>query len=700
VTALKKTYRSRFAVFTIVVSSCTGGSAEPAPDGGVAVADSGSSDGSSDTSGSSDGISDVVTITPDAVLANTDGLAGPGAGRGLLDEWPIITPGAESRLFSSFDRTGGNNDGFLGTYSTLYLLPSGEHVIMDAFGPGRLNTLWFTSGESGFGRLALGRIRIYVDDEQKPRVEAEANELFSGQTPGFPGDLVFNNTRSTGGYVSWVRIPFASRLVITTEQEPFFYSAQYDSLPEDVRSWSPGDRDTRWSDIFASASVRWDEETADGRLTGLVGIPLVHSQAGSGVIDAIVFQPLGQSDLHGARIRITWDDEDVPGVDTPLGMFFGSGLGEASVKSVALRMSPGLYQNRFPMPFWKGFRLEITGIMGTLRIRVNAQRFDPSTAGHLRAVFNDVPLTTQPADFEYVSFVGAGKLVGTVLTVEPPNPSTDKRWWEGDLRSYADGRRTPGLHGTGHEDDFLGGWSNEFFDGPFSLPLHGEPATQIFDRNGQFNGNVTLYRLWPGIPFLNQVTHSVEHGAGNTSAVHYSAVTFLYAQPRSWLSQTDKLTICDDQARQSHSYSVNGEGARLAINSTFEGRGAAVVIPGCYATHTGPASFSMAVDSANEGILLRRMFDQSNGPQRAAVSVDGRAVGTWYIAETNKSARWAERDFFLPSRVTSGKARLTVLVEPIGTGPSWGAAEYRTLSVVPARGRGLGATDRSDGGTE
>jgi hypothetical protein len=57
---------------------------------------------------------------------------------------PNIYPNVQSYYLSSYDRTGGNDDGFRGTYSQLYVDDNGEHVIFDANGPGCVYNLWFT----------------------------------------------------------------------------------------------------------------------------------------------------------------------------------------------------------------------------------------------------------------------------------------------------------------------------------------------------------------------------------------------------------------------------------------------------------------------------------------------------------------------------------------------------------------------------
>lgn len=57
---------------------------------------------------------------------------------------PYIYSNAESYYLSSYDRTGGNDDGFRGTYSQLYIDDKGEHVIFEEDGPGCIYNFWFT----------------------------------------------------------------------------------------------------------------------------------------------------------------------------------------------------------------------------------------------------------------------------------------------------------------------------------------------------------------------------------------------------------------------------------------------------------------------------------------------------------------------------------------------------------------------------
>jgi hypothetical protein len=613
-------------------------------------------------------------------------LAAPFAppGAALLADWPSISIGVESRQFSSFDREGGNDDGFSGRYSALYT-EAAEYVIFDALGPGRLNTLWFTSGAGGTRPLNQGQIRFYFDDELTPRADLDSDRLFSGSEPGFPSDLVFDNSRSTGGFVSFVPMPFAGRLRITTSSKPYFYNAQYDTFPVDVplRSWSTEGSGALLEPLFAESLGDAASEEPDREQV----IPLEYSYTGAGTLESLRVRlaPESIGDLHAARIQISWDEQAAPAVDCPLDMFFGSGLGLTPVRALgfSMRMDPPELVSHFPMPFWRGFRLSITGVQAELSVRIGPEHYRARESGYFHAAFAGENPPAGDQDFQYLQQRSAGKLVGTVLTVVPANPAKDKGWWEGDLRSYANGRRSPSIHGTGHEDDHLGGWSNGFFARPFTLPMNGEPASEILDFNGQYNGNVSMYRLWTGIPFLRELQHSVEHGRANDRGADYQSTSFFYATSSDWLSDSDRLVVCDPASRDAHGFVASGEGAPVEVRGSFEGRAYRAGFDACHQNHSGAAEFRLRVAPDNRGVYLRRLYDQSSARQRAEISVDGERLGDWYTVEGNSTSSWSERDYFLPRRFTGDKTELAIRVLPVGDSPPWDAAEYRSLSVTP-----------------
>lgn len=553
---------------------------------------------------------------------------------GAIEHWARIVPGVEARAITSYDRNGGNDDGFGGTYSELYA-DGDEHVIFDAAGPGVLRTLWFTSKVDGNGPLSLGTVKFYFDDEKTARFSVDADTLFAGTTAPFVAPLVAANQVSSGGYASWVPLVYRRRLKITTAVRPGFYQAFYDALPPDWDVTSG----LAASDALAARFTQVSAPDAFSALP-LTDVALDSTIAGAGVVDVLRFEPAAGSatraELQAARIRIFFDGATEPQVDVPLGMFFGSGLGETRVRAVPWTMDVGRYESRLPMPYWTGARIVVTGLAGKLSMHTSPALEPHRAYGTLHAIYSEQKPTTEGVDFPYVTAMGAGKLVGTVLAIEPRTPE-EKQWWEGDLRSFIDDSVTPNVHGTGHEDDHLGGWSNEFLERPFSLPMQGNPKTIILDDPpaGQTNAEASMYRLYPGIPFLRSIRHSTEHGPSNQRQSFYSAVTFLYRQSRERLVKTDDVAFAE--------------------------------------------RVELRVRSDNEGVKLRFAFDGAQ-PQRLGIDVDGVVVGSWYVPPNVVPRGPAESDYFLPPQATSGKSALNVGLVPEGAA---GPTRVSAWSVLP-----------------
>ena len=65
---------------------------------------------------------------------------------------------------------------------------------------------------------------------------------------------------------------------------------------------------------------------------------------------------------------------------------------------------------------------------------------------------------------------------------------------DGDVdkfRIWIDGEQEPRFHGTGHEDEYHGGWSTFWLENPYSLPLVGEPkfdgvSVEIIYEDGRY----------------------------------------------------------------------------------------------------------------------------------------------------------------------------------------------------------------------
>jgi hypothetical protein len=104
--------------------------------------------------------------------------------------------------------------------------------------------------------------------------------------------------------------------------------------------------------------------------------------------------------------------------------------------------------------------------------------------------------------------------------------------------------------------------------------------------------------------------------------------------------------------------------------------------------------FTVALEAANHGAILRRLLDQGTFGQRAEVLVDTRPAGIWLTPGDNQSKRWAESDFALPASLTHGQDHVAIELRvlpaadaPSGVATGWTDDRYAALSVLARRRR-------------
>ena len=131
---------------------------------------------------------------------------------------------------SSYDRTGGNDDGFSGRYS--YIRKEGNDlVVADIKGAGVINRIWTPTPTKD-------TIQFYFDGEQQPRINIPFIDLFSGNVYPFIAPLCGNEI---GGYYCYMPIPYAKSIKIVYKGNDLkFHQIQYRELSgkEKVKSFS------------------------------------------------------------------------------------------------------------------------------------------------------------------------------------------------------------------------------------------------------------------------------------------------------------------------------------------------------------------------------------------------------------------------------------------------------------------------------
>ncbi len=263
-------------------------------------------------------------------------------------------------------------------------------------------------------------------------------------------------------------------------------------------------------------------------------------------------------------------------------------------------------------------------------VRIAPNTYPPEEAGYFHARYRKEWPTTTGRDYEILLEKGSGVYLGQVMTVEPMRPEL-KRWWEGDLKIFIDGRLGAAFQGTGHEDEYLGGWSNEWLMNPYSLPMHGEPKTaELRQVDFQWSAATTVYRFFMGgVPFQNGIEVLTEHGNESTANALYSSVAYFYAGPE----PMERLGVAE------------GDGSRLRFD----------------------------VPSGYRHLRLRRRYDRT-AIQEAEVWIDGRGAGVWYDASVSPDEKAVESDFLLPEVSASSERQLEIEIRPLR--PGWNASRY------------------------
>ena len=259
--------------------------------------------------------------------------------------------------------------------------------------------------------------------------------------------------------------------------------------------------------------------------------------------------------LKALVLRMYWDGESSPSVETPIGDFFGLGLGDYFLyQSAPLSVGSDKALNCFfPMPFQKHARITVTND-GT--IKTDAFYFNtdyrayskplPGDPLYFHAQYrqaapnhgwtnewksngdpnvNDKKNLNGDGNYVWMEATGRGHFVGVTMSVLQ---NQDGWWGEGDDMFFVDGEKLPSINGTGSEDYFLGAW--DFGGRQFSYGLFGAPVVGQEKAGGRWS----LYRfhLDSPIPFTKSLRATIEHGHANHRSDNFYSVSYWYqAEP-------------------------------------------------------------------------------------------------------------------------------------------------------------------------
>lgn len=471
----------------------------------------------------------------DAPLLGWETLARP-------DRLAEFKPPVEVGCVSSYDRTGGNDDGFSGKYSFVRREPNGL-VLADLEGPGVIYRLWTPTPTEDW-------LEFYFDGEAEPRIRVRFRDLFLGQTEPFAKPFV---GYGVGGFFSYVPLPYArSCKVVMRADRVQFYQINYARYAADsgVRTFQPGP-EAAPSEPVARVRDLWGRAGQDvSEFTAPPGVRVERVRKRLAVApgrSAVLFEHEQPGRIVGLRLtpatalagkardvflRIAFDSGR-PAVLSPVGDFFGFAWGEPAMRSLLIGATEREAYCHFPMPFDRAAKVELVSEAAPTgsALEVEAEVAYAAVArraneGRFGAVWRRENPTRTGEPFTLLEVQGRGHLVGCVLQAQGFE-SGKTLFFEGDDATWIDGRLA--VHGTGSEDFFNGGWYDvpDRWEKRLSFPLSGCLGYQ------KHLGRTGGYRLLLGdaYGFRERIRQTIEHaGTENSIPTDYAGTTYFYAE--------------------------------------------------------------------------------------------------------------------------------------------------------------------------
>lgn len=226
-------------------------------------------------------------------------------------------------------------------------------------------------------------------------------------------------------------------------------------------------------------------------------------------------------------LRIYWDNEEFPSVESPLGAFFAMGHDFAPHEVSSLMVTVAPYRGMscyWQMPFRKHARITLTNEgpndANIVAYKVLYKLHDiPNEAAYFHAQYRRS--VTDACHPEYIildGVKGRGVYVGTYLAW---NPFSSGWWGEGEVKMYLDGDENPSIVDNGTEDYFGGAWNfgadHALFDHQFhqaektfSAPFVGLPLAKSTNPHGPRKYSMYRWHILDSIGFQQDIRVTVQ----------------------------------------------------------------------------------------------------------------------------------------------------------------------------------------------
>jgi hypothetical protein len=568
-----------------------------------------------------------------------------------------------------------------------------------------------------------------------------------------PFPLAMTWATTQGADLSWVPVPFTQSLSIGYGRTHYgtgyfiyhLYPQGADNLSAPISSWSQQPPPQDVLDIVGGAGTSVaaadnHETTKDVPASG--SIQMLRLDGPATIRELAIDAPItSAANLEHAHLVVSWDGR-APSVDAPIALLFGTGafydrnarrdIVQALLAKVTIgpdRVQAHLF---FPMPFHHSAQISIVGSGAAipdvhLTARTVADGVPAAWEGYFHATYVDHGQPVLGQDLialDTTQTEGGGDWCGNFVGMSFIfSDRADLTTLEGDPRFFFDDAESPQAYGTGTEEWAGGGdyWGGQ----TVSLPLAGHPVGAPLGQPRDAEDAIeSAYRflIADAMPFGKNARIQLEHGALDDSTEHYQTVAYWYGRPSACLERSDSLHIGDANDETAHQYQSPSASAPMTVTSRWDALGGDAEDPATTDTErtmTATSSFTLAIDPANRGVLLRRKLDYQFPDQTAEVWIgDGPQsqltdVGTWHTAGSTTSVysnppgeldaptpiiqtvdrRWREDELLLPRSLTEGRSSIYLELHDVpGARPvlpgtqvpaqAWSEVRYDAYSYV------------------
>jgi hypothetical protein len=557
--------------------------------------------------------------------------------------------------------------------SAIRMDPQG-HVLAEMDGPGCVTRIWSANPDEA------GHVRIYLDGDEKPVIEAPLTTLLGGkwktmiggkETTAFPDPIACERSR---GYNLYFPIAYQKHCKITIDKPDIYYHVDYRTYPKgtEVETFSlkslarlakqvtdvqvsliephgiedmiselmtdalgepgnpPPDFKVRQGGKFRGYSRQRKERIAPGKSVLLEAKARPSKTGGAQAVRHLHVLLNGVKDeaaaLRGLVLVARFDGTTRPQIWCPLGDFFGSAPGFNGVESLPLGVAKekdkpsGIHLHSYWwMPFEKSVDFEIRNL-GTQTIEVLLRAESVPYRWSDRSMHFHARWRTQTMNtrpFRDWTYCDLkGKGVYVGNMLSILNPVT--AWWgEGDEKVYVDGEKFPSWFGTGTEDYYGYAWSDPR---PFQHAYHNQTRCDGPGTKGWTSLN--RFHILDAIPFTKSFKFDMEvwHWTPNID-VTCATTNYWYARP----GATDDFPEVDPKVLQ-HIPSVPPP---YRLKGAIEGEALKV---------------------------LRKSSDFDLGPQDMTIFPDGKWSGESHLwGRPPKAGEWADLELPVPA---DGKYRV------------------------------------------